>query len=128
MGIARKDGRQWLPKAADAGLYRAAYPQRGPRAFVAVRSDARIGLRRDSCRIIHVEERGRHLHLAVGALGMKKASPVSQQAADCRALAERARRLAGTLLDGPDKDELLRYAKELETRASGLEDKGARPG
>jgi hypothetical protein len=43
VGIARKDGRQWLPKAADAVLYRAAYPQRGPCAFVAVRSVARIG-------------------------------------------------------------------------------------
>lgn len=59
---------------------------------------------------------------------MNKASRISQQAADCRALAERARRLAGTLLDGPDKDELLRYAKELETRACGLGDKGAPPG
>ena len=54
---------------------------------------------------------------------MKKASWISEQAADCQALAERARRLAETLLDGPDKDELLRYAKELETQAAGLKKK-----
>jgi hypothetical protein len=59
---------------------------------------------------------------------MKKASRISQQAAECQALAERARRLAGTLLDGPDKDELLRYAKELDTRAGGLGEKGAPSG
>ena len=52
---------------------------------------------------------------------MNNASRIAEQAAACRTLAERALRLAGTLVDGPDRDELLRYAKELEAQASSLE-------
>jgi hypothetical protein len=52
---------------------------------------------------------------------MDNASQVLKQAADCRALAKRARRLAGTFTDGPDRDELLGYANELEAQASSLE-------
>ena len=52
---------------------------------------------------------------------MAKAVELLKQAAECRGLAERARRLAGTFLDGPDKDELLGYAEELEAQATSLE-------
>jgi hypothetical protein len=38
-----------------------------------------------------------------------------------RALAKRARRLAATQIDGPVRDELLRYAEELEKQADELE-------
>lgn len=43
------------------------------------------------------------------------------QAAAWRELAKRARRLAGGLLDGPDRDRLLNYAGQLEQKAAGLE-------
>jgi len=43
------------------------------------------------------------------------------QASGSRDLAKRARRLARTFLDGPDRDRLLQYAKELDERAAGLE-------
>jgi hypothetical protein len=51
---------------------------------------------------------------------MSKA-PQVEQAANARELAKRARRLAGTLMDGPDKDGLLDYANELEAQAAALE-------
>jgi hypothetical protein len=35
-------------------------------------------------------------------------------------LAERARRLAAGLLDGPDRDRLLNYSAELDQKAAGL--------
>ena len=43
------------------------------------------------------------------------------QATAWRELSEKAKRLAGTLLDGPDRDLLLDYAAELEQKATGLE-------
>jgi hypothetical protein len=43
------------------------------------------------------------------------------QATAWRELAERARRLAGNLLDGPDRNSLLQYSKELEEKAAELE-------
>jgi hypothetical protein len=42
-------------------------------------------------------------------------------------LAERARRLAGDLLDGPDRDSLLQYSEELEEKAAKLEDQRGVP-
>lgn len=45
----------------------------------------------------------------------------SQNPVICRDLAKRARRLAGTFLDGPDKRRLLRYADEMEQRAMELD-------
>jgi hypothetical protein len=44
------------------------------------------------------------------------------QAVAWRELAQRARRLAGGLLDGPDRDRLLKYSAELEQKAAELED------
>jgi hypothetical protein len=55
---------------------------------------------------------------------MAKASQLEQLAA-CRDLARRARRLAGAFLDDPDRDRLLRYAEEMETRAAELEQEAA---
>jgi hypothetical protein len=52
---------------------------------------------------------------------MADKSHVEVQAAAWRELAERARRLAGSLLDGPDRDRLLNYSAELEQKAAGLE-------
>ena len=52
---------------------------------------------------------------------MAKAIELLKRAAQCRDLAKRARRLAGTLVDGPDMDELLGYTQELEAQASSLE-------
>ena len=43
------------------------------------------------------------------------------QAAAWRELAKRARRLAGGLLDGPDRDRLLKYSAQLEEKAAGVE-------
>jgi hypothetical protein len=43
------------------------------------------------------------------------------QATAWRELAERARRLAGNLLDGPDRDSLLQYSDELKEKAAKLE-------
>lgn len=43
------------------------------------------------------------------------------QAKSWRELAEKARRLAGNLLDDPAKDSLLRYSEELEENAAKLE-------
>ena len=40
-------------------------------------------------------------------------------AEEWRALAQRARRLAGNLLDGPDRNLLLDYAAELDDKAAG---------
>ena len=52
---------------------------------------------------------------------MATAIELLKQAAQCRDLAKRARRLAGTLVDSPDMDELLGYAQELEAQAGSLE-------
>jgi hypothetical protein len=52
---------------------------------------------------------------------MAQASQLPEQAATCRDLARRARRLAGTLLDGPDRDRLLQYVDEMEQRTGELE-------
>lgn len=52
---------------------------------------------------------------------MAKASQLMEQAAAYRELAKRARRLAGSFVDGPDRDRLLEYAKELDEKAAGLE-------
>jgi hypothetical protein len=46
------------------------------------------------------------------------------QATGWRGQAERAKRLAGKLLDGPDRDSLLHYSEELEEKAAKL---GASP-
>jgi hypothetical protein len=46
---------------------------------------------------------------------------IEVQAAAWRELAERAKRLAGGLLDGPDRDSLLHYSEELEEKAAKLE-------
>jgi hypothetical protein len=46
------------------------------------------------------------------------------QAAAWRELAKRARRVAEGLLEGPDRDRLLKYSAELEQKAVGLEDGG----
>lgn len=43
------------------------------------------------------------------------------EAAAWRELAKRARRLAGNLLDGPDRDSLLQYSEELEEKATKLD-------
>lgn len=43
------------------------------------------------------------------------------QATAWRELAQRARRLAGNLLDGPDRTSLLQYSEELEEKAAKLE-------
>jgi hypothetical protein len=43
------------------------------------------------------------------------------QATAWRGQAERAKRLAGNLLDGPDRDSLLHYSEELEEKAAKLE-------
>jgi hypothetical protein len=40
------------------------------------------------------------------------------QATEWRELAKRAKRLAGNLLDGPDRDALLHYSEELEEKAT----------
>jgi hypothetical protein len=45
----------------------------------------------------------------------------------CWDLAKRARRLAGTFPDGPDKRRLLRYADETEQRARELEKEANSP-
>ena len=52
---------------------------------------------------------------------MAKAIELLKQAAECRGLAKRARRLANTFVDGPDQNELLGYAQELEAQANTLE-------
>lgn len=57
-------------------------------------------------------------------VSMHNASPMVEQVAAYRALAKRAQLLAGTLVDGPDRDELLRYAEEFEAQATSLEKEG----
>lgn len=52
---------------------------------------------------------------------MAKASQVAEQAAAWRNTAKRARRLAGSFLEGADRDRLLQYAEELDERAARLE-------
>ena len=52
---------------------------------------------------------------------MADKSHLEVQATAWRELAERARRLAGGLLDGPDRDRLLAYSAELVQKAEGLE-------
>jgi hypothetical protein len=47
-----------------------------------------------------------------------------EQATAWRGQAERAKRLAGNLLDGPDRDALLHYSEQLEEKAAKL---GASP-
>ena len=49
------------------------------------------------------------------------ASTLAEQAAASRNLAQRAKRLAGTLIDPEDVDRLLRYADELEAQAVDLD-------
>jgi hypothetical protein len=56
---------------------------------------------------------------------MTKAIDLRKRATECRDLAKRARRLAGTFVDGPDQAELLGYAEELEAQASSLEKQAA---
>ena len=51
----------------------------------------------------------------------KKRSHREVQATAWRELAERARRLAGNLLDDPARDSLLEYSEELEEKAAKLE-------
>ena len=58
---------------------------------------------------------------------MEKAIELRKQAVECRGLAKRARRLAGTFVDGPDRAELLGYAQELEAQATSLEKQAADP-
>jgi hypothetical protein len=56
-------------------------------------------------------------------------SHIEVQATAWRELAKRAKRLAGTLLDDPARDRLLKYSAELEQKAAGLEDGGvSQPG
>jgi len=59
---------------------------------------------------------------------MAKAVDLLEKAADCRHLAKRARRLAGTFIDGPDRPRILQHAEELEARAVALEKKVAAMG
>ena len=54
---------------------------------------------------------------------MADRSPREVQAAAWRALAERARRLAGGLLDDAVRDSLLKYSEELEQEAAKLADR-----
>jgi hypothetical protein len=56
---------------------------------------------------------------------MINAPKLLEQAASCREVAKRARRLGGILVEGPDRDCLLRYAEELEGRACGRETQAA---
>ena len=56
---------------------------------------------------------------------MSKAAQLIGQAASCRDLARRARRLAGTFIDGPDSERLLTYADELELQAANVEKQAA---
>jgi hypothetical protein len=51
---------------------------------------------------------------------MADKSHLKIEAAAWKELAERARRLAGSLLDGPDREQLLKYSAELEQKAAGL--------
>jgi hypothetical protein len=51
---------------------------------------------------------------------MADKSHLEVQAAAWRELAERAKRLAGGLLDGPDRDRLLDYSAELDQKAAAL--------
>jgi hypothetical protein len=43
------------------------------------------------------------------------------EATSWRELAEKAKRLAGNLLDGPDRDSLLHYSEELQEKAAKLD-------
>ena len=52
-------------------------------------------------------------------------SRLTDQAASCRELARRARRLAGALLEGPARRRLLRYAAELDDHGTDLAEKAA---
>jgi hypothetical protein len=52
---------------------------------------------------------------------MAQRSYFEVQANAWRELAEKAKRLAGNLLDGPDRDSLLQYSKELQEKAAKLE-------
>lgn len=52
---------------------------------------------------------------------MAEKSHVVVQAAEWRALAKRARRLGESLLDGPDRDRLVAYSRELDAKAADLE-------
>jgi hypothetical protein len=66
---------------------------------------------------------------ALPALGTKIMATTilpSEQAASARDLAKRAKRLAFTFVDGPDRDLLLRYAEELDAQAADLEAKTVR--
>ena len=58
---------------------------------------------------------------------MSKASQLIGQAASCRDLARRAKRLAGTFVDGIERERLLGYAEELEQQAADLEKQAAAP-
>ena len=50
-----------------------------------------------------------------------RAYVLMEQMVECKDLAKRARRLAGTFTDGPDRARLQRYAEELEGQATALE-------
>ena len=50
-------------------------------------------------------------------------SRLTEQAASCKELARRARRLAGALLEGPARRRLLRYAAELDDHGTSLGEK-----
>ena len=52
---------------------------------------------------------------------MATASELLERAAACRDVAKRAKRLAASLLGGPERDRLIAYSVELEEQASGLE-------
>jgi hypothetical protein len=52
---------------------------------------------------------------------MANASQVAEQAAAWRNTAKRAKRLAGTFIEGADRDRLLWYAAELDAKAAQLE-------
>jgi hypothetical protein len=56
---------------------------------------------------------------------MAKASQLMEQATASREMAERAKRLAGSLIDGPDRTRLLRYAEELDEQTAALEKQAA---
>ena len=52
---------------------------------------------------------------------MAKASQLIEQATASRDMAKRARRLAESLIEGPDRTCLLRYAEELDEETAALE-------
>jgi hypothetical protein len=59
---------------------------------------------------------------------MSKVTDLLGQAADCRDLAKRAKRLAGKSRDGTDRSRLTRYVDELGAQALRLEQDAAAAG